>query len=472
MARSVGSVSRIVRLVSGPFWSLALATLLLATVLTASLVYDRLDNYQLFSNLLPGHLNGAEAFLLVFCSGAFFGMFCSGLARAGWKETASCFWIPITRTWILIPAAAVLALSALLWETSAWVSDDHSKFKHLLQHDPGGLFAAFMGLVTIVGFAFTLHDLREMRRRITTFPDLIDRLTAMLSTRGSDDVRFLCYTPALGYIALEDNEFKKFYDAMRGTTAQNMPRLDMICLNKGDLADWHNLFQKRRTRRKRFENPDAGGNMARQKTSIPGLVDTTLAAAATKVSERIVTDLIQELDLVGEKESRLKRLPFEFLPGYYFFVSSNRAIVVAPLQLPFPKGAPRTPQLGKGTVQMLGFETNDRSIIHDLVEFYDSYKTLPSSYIAQCTAIMDAGQVEGWCQNQLKAANSQSPRFASSQAAVDEIFRQFRIAAGLGPDPHLPEEKTLREDYKAYIDPTNLAQTKLEILFRVSLWQE
>jgi hypothetical protein len=470
------------RLISGPFWSLALAALLLVTVLTASLVYDRLDNYQVFSTLVPGHVNGAVAFLLVFCAGACFGMFCSGVARAGWQETASCFWTPITRTWILIPGAGVLILSFLFWISSAWISDDHTKLRHLVQHDPGGLFAAFMGLVTILGFAFTLHDLREMRRRITTFPDLIDRLTVMLSSRGSDDVRFLCYTPALGYIALEDSEFKKFYDAMRGTTAQDMPRLDMICLNKNDLADWHNLFQKRRTRRKRFESPDTSGNAPRQndnapkqKTSMPGLVDAPLAAAATKVGERIVTDMIEEFDLAGEKEPRLKRLPFEFLPGYYFFVSSSRAIVVAPLQLPFPKGAPRTPQQGKGTVQMLGFETNDRSIIHDLVEFYDSYKALPSSYIAQCTAVMDADQVTGWCQNTLQAAakaNSTLPRFPSSQAALEDMLRQFRVAAGITPDTPFPEEKTLREDYKPYIDTANLAQTKLEVMFRVSLSQE
>jgi hypothetical protein len=485
MSKIPASMSRTFYSIQAPVWSLLLAGFLLFAGLTASLIYDRMEKYNVFSTLVPGHPREGVAFLLVFCSGGLFGMLCLGLAQSGWQETASCFWIPIKRTGIFIWTAGVLLLSLFVWCSSAWMSsEDRNRFGHLIQHDPGGLFAAFMGLVTIVGFAFTLHDLREMRRRITSFPDLIDRLTVMLSRKGLDEIRFLAYTPALGYIALEDNEFKTFYDALRRTGAEDMPRLDMTCLTRKDLAEWHDLFIGRRTRRRRFESEGTAVDKSKQKTASPGFVGPPLANAATRMGEHIIEDLLheREIDASDNTDTRVKRLPFEFLPGYYFFLSSERAIVVAPLQLPFPKGAPRDAHQHNRTVQMLGFETNDRAIIHDLADLYDSYKLLPSSYIAEYSDVMGADQITKWCNNEVRAHNATagaeleskgSIHFANSQGALAEILRQFNIASGRKPaDSTDVAAQQLRSDYQRFMDPAALEKTKIEITIRVSLNQE
>jgi hypothetical protein len=117
-------------------------------------------------------------------------------------------------------------------------------------------------------------------------------------------------------------------------------------------------------------------------------------------------------------------------------------------------------QQSQGTVQMLGFETNDRSVIRDLSDLYDSYKKLPSSYIAEHSEELSADQFEAWCTN-------------SCESGIQSLLSQFNIAKGTAPAPaekkHL---RTLHDDYKDYLAKEKLDKTKLEVTFRVSLKEE
>ena len=460
------SLLKLVEPLKGPIPSAILAGLVITSIVAASLLIDEGAQNSIYFSKVQSQWRGLAAFLGVFIGGGFCGLLFSGIGQSGLKESASCFWVSVKDSTILLGTAGCLALALIVWWVSARSSSPLDHKLYLIQHDPGGIFAAFMGFVTIVGFAFTLHDLREMRRRITTFPDLIDRLSAMLNKVDGDEVvRVLAYTPALGYIALEDSEFKSFYATLvRKKKSNGEPCAEIICLNKRDLKDWHALFIGRRTRRKRFERDDApaGGSSLPQDRVEAGIVSRKLTDAATKKSENIIRDFVVEDDDSEEQQERVKRLPFEFLPGYYFFLSADRAIIVAPLQLPFPKGAPRSTQQSlRGTVQMLGFETNDRAIIRDLRDLYDNYKSLPSSYVAEVRVPIPATKLTAWCQ---------SPELCNG--AMNELIRQFNVASGAGGQAAdmNPEDRTRNQDYSTYFkkDPN----AELEVTFRVALKEE
>ena len=463
MTTLFASVQKGFRSIKGPIWSIVVAFLVLLAALTLSLIYDREDSFAVLTPISLTHWREVAAFLLVFATGAGFGILAIGLSRSGWRECVSCFWVPVKRTSIVVFGLAMLVLSMFVWWLSA-IETTGNKIKHLYQHDPGGIFAAFMGVVTIGGFALTLHDLREIRRRITTFPDLVDRLDDMF--RGArkkldDSVRFLAYTPALGYIALQDDDFKTLYNAIHTLNLDGKPVADMTCLSRKDLKEWHDLFVGRRTRRREFEG-SAGTSTSVQRPVKAGVVDEQLAEAATIKGERIIRIIREEADNSSDGNSRIKRLPFEFLPGYDFFVSSERAILVAPLQLPFPKGAPKMTQQTHRTVQMLGFETNDRAIIDELLELYHSYQALPSSYVAEYSEIIDANEFENWLK---------TPEHC--KAARDSLISQFRVASGLDQAAENDEESVVRyQDYNKYFDGDKMDQVKLEVMFRVSIRKE
>jgi hypothetical protein len=447
-------------LLKPPIPTLILAALIVMVLITGSVFLDWEASARALSLLGLPKWKSAVSFLLVFFAGGIVGILCYGIGQSGWEECASCFWVPIRRAGFLLAIVGLTFLGFLVWLASAWVNSE-TKHHYLNLHDPGAIFAAFMGLITNVGFAFTLHDLREMRRRITTFPDLIERLTWMLrkANQDNDIVRFLAYTPALGFIALEDNEFLKFANALHDRGKRPTPPVEMICLSEESLEEWHNLFIGRRTRRKRFDNGSRGQGPTSQRPAKPGEVDPNLAAAATREGEKIVNDILSQTKDQNEHPG-VKRLPFEFLPGYYFFLSSDRAIVAAPLQLPFPKGAPKSAQDAHNTVQMLGFETNDRAIIRDLGDLYDSYRKLPSSYIAEHREEIKADKFEKWC--------------ASSFQNVNQLLiSQFKVACGaINPPPNDDKLRTLQDDYKDYLAPARLPTTKLEMTFRLSLKEE
>ena len=82
-----------------------------------------------------------------------------------------------------------------------------------------------------------------------------------------------------------------------------------------ELEIWHRLFTGR--------------------TTLKGKVTLENSDKATRAGEGLINDLIRDASN-QEVPNMVHRLPANFMPGYYLFFTRERAIIVAPLFLPFP----------------------------------------------------------------------------------------------------------------------------------------
>jgi len=447
-------------------YSMKSALILLAlflVIVVLSLVYRHQSGPSFWVVIVSALLlhRWAAAFLVV----AYFAGYVSYVVYSkGFRELTNHLWIPLKEPGFYVLLVFVLAAAGGFWILSAMFSaqppPNQSGLSFLMQHDPGGLFAAFMAVLTVVGFALTLQGLWEIRRTITSFSDLIFRLSKMLkSVKEGQTVRMLCYTPSLGYIALEEREFNGFANLVTEKLLNDKPRAELICLSKQALEDWHNLFIGRQTRRKRIDPEDThSGEPVLSKK--PGEVTPIVATAASRRAERIASRL-NESD--NDCASSVKRLPLEFMPGYYFFFTDERAILVAPLYLPFPTGTPKAIQKRLPPVaDMIGFETNDKAMISDLQQLFDFYQRLPSNFVAETTERISARDFEAWIKGKRVGE------------LTDKLIEQFNMARGRTPN-HEPTEddKARSNDYAEYLrEDAWLPDTRLEVLFRVMLAEE
>jgi len=432
--------------------------------LLLSLVY-RQGYVEPFWQVIAAPIRHHPEAMIMFLVGCFAGIAYQAVRSRGVRELTNHLWIPLADPGFYLLVIVVLAAATFFWALSVHVAPPPGSevgFLHSMRHDPGGVFAVFMGLLTVIGFALTLQGLWEIRRTITSFSDLIFRLNKMLNAaKEGETVRMLCYTPSLGYIALDEREFSRFAAAVTGMHPNDTPRAEMICLGRHELGEWHELFIGRQTRRKRIEKEDS----SQTELHVPkrlGEVTSAVAAAATSRGEKIVTKLTTGMN---DPTDAVKRLPPEFMPGYYFFFSNDRAILAAPLYLPFAKGTPKEIQKRLPPVaDMIGFETNDKGMINDLRQLYNFYQRLPSAFIAETKEPISASEFEKW---------AKSERVAT---IMGKLVKQFNIARDKGTEPAdgLTEEDITRRDaYAQYLGNDEwLRDTKLEVLFRVMLVEE
>ena len=252
---------------------------------------------------------------------------------------------PINRGHVIIGTVIGILITVL----SLYLSN-HLDFNSLKQN-PGGLFTLVTGTVTIIGVYLTLQSVLDIRATITSFPELIERLCDLINrtpdpegdpARG-DYVRFLASTPALGFLARPENEWWKLKEVLR----RDPHKVQITCLDQQDLQLWHELFSGRITDR--------------------GKLDAELVGKATCESEHLLEDMTGFFEASRKKWDRL--------PGYYIFANNRRAIIVAPFFVPLPVGTPPHGQLVElPSVQMLGFETTDPSIVRMALRLYQVYR--------------------------------------------------------------------------------------------------
>ena len=186
----------------------------------------------------------------------------------------------------------------------------------------------------------SLHD--DLKRTITTFSELIDRLCILIRETPPDQtIRFLAYTPALGYLARPESEWFKLEQLLR----EKSHKIQFTCLNKDQLEKWHDLFVGRNTRR--------------------GEINSNMTQSASTCSEQILAEMVSRCPP--------KRKRWESLPGYYLFSNEDRAIVVAPLFLPSIVRPLKRFGSTVNSVEMLGFETADRRVNEMVNIVYDAY---------------------------------------------------------------------------------------------------
>ncbi|MGH8656104.1 MAG: hypothetical protein ACREYE_29740 [Gammaproteobacteria bacterium] len=74
---------------------------------------------------------------------------------------------------------------------------------------------------------------------VSSLGDLMVRLGELImSTTAGDTIRYLAYTPALGFLAETEDQWKSLRKSMASKAAQ----IDMICLNEAELERWHGEF--------------------------------------------------------------------------------------------------------------------------------------------------------------------------------------------------------------------------------------
>lgn len=186
------------------------------------------------------------------------------------------------------------------------------------------------------------RSLNRWQRTINDFGQLIERVSTLIENTTDDDrVRFLAYTPALGYLTRTANEWDRLHSLLL-----QKPNIQMICLEERDLARWHLKFKNKPTKRP------------------IGRIDAALIKKAQVVSESILAEKRRDDD-EEEGVPTVSRRSWRDLPGYYLFANSNTAIIATPLFLPDdPRNcANKTNSAGDAIettpVEMLGFESTD-----------------------------------------------------------------------------------------------------------------
>lgn len=267
--------------------------------------------------------------------------------------------------------------------------------------EAGGLFAAFFGMLSLVGVWMAFVSIIEFRRVITSFYQLHERIVLLIKDTPPDQrVRILAYTPAIGFLALPEEKWTELKTALTSIRS----RLDIVCLDQDELADWHRFFVGRRTLR----DPIASNQ---------GKSNEYLSAEDTKLATHESESLMN--DLAVKRKSVRKKL--EMMPGFYLIFNDQKAIIVTPFFIPFPPGTPPDVQKRYSKVQMFGVETGDRRIIEDVQELFRSYKDdVPVSPPLFASNSGDISEIA----DQLKA---QIATLQSSELAKEPILR-YRLS--------------------------------------------
>jgi hypothetical protein len=173
---------------------------------------------------------------------------------------------------------------------------------------------------------------------VSSFKELMERLVDLVkSTEQGDTIRFLAYTPAVGFLA----ETEELWEKLRNCMWDRADEIDMICLDDDDLVRWHGLFAGKKTARS------------------SGFIDAPLIQKANAVS----TELFNRSKAEGRHP---KRKAFSELPGFYLFKNSKRALIVAPVGVPLVRdadGASIKKELTESKVEMFGLDTNVPQIV-------------------------------------------------------------------------------------------------------------
>jgi DNA integrity scanning protein DisA with diadenylate cyclase activity len=190
---------------------------------------------------------------------------------------------------------------------------------------------------------------------LTSFKDLMAALSDMLKSvdknknnGATEKIRFTAYTPALGYLACETNEWKKLKDLLQShaefieMTSLNIPISEDL-KGKSDLEKWHSNFKGMLTRR--------------------GEVSEELIKEANSAAQEIKENIIcfNKKNWTGSRYSDL--------PQYYLFASESRAILVVPFNAPKVDDSPNTVK----PINMVGLVTGDKKIVNMIKEVHDHH---------------------------------------------------------------------------------------------------
>jgi|GEM_PF-3211669 len=311
---------------------------------------------------------------------------------------------------LLALCLSIFSLAVCIVLAHAIVGENEINFLNIIKpvyENPGGIFAVLTGLATLYGVGLTLQGLWELRRTISSFSELIDRVERMTQkATEKNPLHILAYTPAIGYLAQPESDWIKFSEALKKQPT-GQPIVKITCLRDQDLKIWHRLFVGRRTIKSNK------------------VVNQKLADKATKAGQGLIGHLTRD-NSNEEVRKGVRRLPYSFMPGYYLFFTRERAIIVAPLFLPFPKGVSSMPEQ-LPTVQMIGLETQDRAIIRDIEQMYRYYSDLPESLLGESTIDVPCEGIQEWLKKNQNGQDIPDENKSELTENIKTIFSEQQI---------------------------------------------
>jgi hypothetical protein len=243
--------------------------------------------------------------------------------------------------------------------------------KYML-HEPGGYFALLTGILTVIGTYMAVHAILEVRQTITSFPQLLDRLTFMLDEEDKDPdlgVCFLAKTPLTG----SWNVPKRFSKNLENALCKPTTKVTLACLEFG-ATKAHEQFLNL------FIDKAMPIGKSIKKDDVEAYIKTCT------VVEDVITGRIRDPKTAQYKDvnriGEVIGLGDDQMPDYYFFFSSERAIIVVPVNMPTIR-FPFSKLHSFVHVETLGFETTDKRIIATLRHEFDRYAYHKSGGAAQ-----------------------------------------------------------------------------------------
>ena len=155
-----------------------------------------------------------------------------------------------------VTVVSILPLTLIIFSLSLMTKggylDVTSSFGHLtswLKDNGGGPVGFFVSALSVSGFVLTVRQLKDFNERLSSFEDLLQRVSRLSKSATSHDpLSVISYTPALGYLAQPKYQSVEWIDFL--TNKQDgQRRVRLITLKQDDLEKWHRQFIGRRTRR-------------------------------------------------------------------------------------------------------------------------------------------------------------------------------------------------------------------------------
>lgn len=217
--------------------------------------------------------------------------------------------------------------------------------------NPGGFFALVTGFATLVGTYFAVHSILEMKHSISSFPQLVDRITNLINgTEGTKEpVRILSYSIQPGAWNVDKGTRKRLYDALRNPKV----KIEAVVLNNDAHKDLLSKF------------------VGKPSIALGEVITDDIKDKFHKECESLIENIQSTLRDEG-CEGIIIPKAFSEMPGYYFFVSADRAIFSVTVEMPRINNP--EPNLGDViNVEALGFETTDSRIVQMLRREYERY---------------------------------------------------------------------------------------------------
>lgn len=282
-------------------------------------------------------------------------------SKMGWKRLLPILYMAI----FLVALALTILFLPSFPDGAVW----SFRTLHLLLTRAGNGGASLLfGLFTVFALSLTLLQIHDIRATISSFSELIERVCVLADSATTEDPLYIiAYTPALGYLALPPPFSARYAKAITAKSSSTPPgtKTKMICLERDELKKWHDSFVGKRTHRGLITQHEA--NLA---TTEAEEVVETICRPHPEESRHMPADT-QAAQGAQAVDTFVYRTSMNKMPGFYVFFTERRAIVVNPLFIPYLLSHNDTVGTRSEMVNMIGYETTDRGVIHDLRTFFE-----------------------------------------------------------------------------------------------------